>query len=386
MAADLRLPSGIVEKILALLPDKTIHRFRLLSKSCSSLLVSVNFHKFRLKSTPPEINVPKLLCPPDQENDGFVISDYRDGAKTPTKVCYPTPPHELSAARSYPSRIGSCNGLVCLVFKREREIVVWNPFTGTYRKLPDISCGDWFYTYGFGYDSASDDYKVFIATGPSPFPNRRDGVRIDIFSLKTGSCHQVENPDFTTYLQCIGPGCMGLFLNGALHWESSRGYGFSGDKKILAFDLSEEKFYEVPKPTPVEDYRYQRLGVVGEYLCMCFSSPRIWDKNIVWVMKEYCNEASWVHFISYSSIEDDDDAVNSVDYASDLVQRDGGYMILQFSEGYVDVLKWIKNREENDTSEEYFKNIKFYRHSGAATSYTEALTSPYASTGIDQEF
>ncbi|KAJ4836514.1 hypothetical protein Tsubulata_028495 [Turnera subulata] len=340
MAADLRLPSGIVEKILSLLPDKTIHRFRLLSKSCSSLL-----------------------------------------------VCYPTPPHELSPARSYPSRIGSCNGLVCLVFKREREIVVWNPFTGSYRKLPDISWGGWFYTYGFGYDSASDDYKVFIATGPSPLPNPRDGARIDIFSLKTGSWKQVENPD-GTYLQYIRPGCMGLFLNGALHWESTRGYWFFDDKKIFAFDLSEEKFYEVSKPTPVEDYRYQRLGVVGEYLYMCFSSPRIWDRNIVWVMKEYCNEASWVHLISYSSIEDDD-AVNYVDYACDLVQRDGGYMILQFSEvseGYVDVLRWNKNREESDTSEEYFKNIKFYRHCGATTSYTEALTSPYASTGIDQEF
>ncbi|KAJ4840264.1 hypothetical protein Tsubulata_030533 [Turnera subulata] len=381
MAAGLILPSGIVEEILALLPDKTIHRLRLVSKSWSSLLVSVNFHKFRLKSTPPEINVPKFLYrDPTEDSEGFVISDYRDGVKTPTKVC--SPPHELFPARSYPSLIGSCNGLVCLVLKT--EIVIWNPFTGTYRKLPDITWGGRTYTHGFGYDSASDDYKVFIATGPNRDPKPGDGARVDIFSLKTVSWKQVENPD-DTYVQYIQPRPHGLFLNEALHWKSWDS-GSLADKKIFAFDLSKEKFYDVQKATPAgHRYGYNTLGVVGEYLCMCFFALPNVETNTVWVMKEYCNEASWVHFISYSSVGDDN-AFNYVNYACDFVQpsvKDGGYMMLQYCEGGVDILKWNKNHEESETSEEYFKNIKFYRHYGTATSYTEALTSPYASTEMD---
>ncbi|KAJ4836605.1 hypothetical protein Tsubulata_030136 [Turnera subulata] len=366
MAADLRLPSEIVEEILAWLPDKTIYRLRSVSKSWSSLLVSVNFHKFRLKSTPPEINVPKILRAPDRKNDGFVILDYRDGVKTPIKVCYPALPRELfPAIRNL--LIGSCNGIVCLALEWE-QIVVWNPFTGSYRKLPDISRGGWTYhhTYGFGYDSASDDYKV---------PGKK-----------------MKNLD-ERYLRYIQPGHKGLFLNGALHWESWGNGSFFHYKKIIAFDLSTEKFYDIAGRTPAYGYYgygHHCLGVVGEYLCICFPINHL-DRNIVWVMKEYCNEASWVHFFSYSTIGLVSYLNFELDFARDFVQqsfKDAGYMILQCPSRYVDVLKWNINHEESDRSEEYFKNIKLYRHlwRGAATSYTEALTSPYVSTGIDQEF
>ncbi|KAJ4826165.1 hypothetical protein Tsubulata_023036 [Turnera subulata] len=87
-AANLRLPSEIVEEILALLPQQSIHRFRSVSKSWSSLLVSVEFHKLRSRSSPPEINVQKLLHHyrkyyPHGANStsyyGFESMDFRNG-------------------------------------------------------------------------------------------------------------------------------------------------------------------------------------------------------------------------------------------------------------------------------------------------------------------
>ncbi|KAJ4836601.1 hypothetical protein Tsubulata_030132, partial [Turnera subulata] len=104
---------------------------------------------------------------------------------------------------------------------------------------------------------------------------------------------------------------MGLFLNGALHWV--RGQSASGIPKIIAFDFDKEKFYHVPSPpnqiypdnngycTDNNGFCTDITGVVGDYLCMCFSKVHTEGaKYIVWVMKEYCNEASWIPFISYT--------------------------------------------------------------------------------------
>ncbi|KAJ4848969.1 hypothetical protein Tsubulata_046350 [Turnera subulata] len=206
------LPPKIVEEILSLLPNKSIHRFRSVSKSWSSMLVSVDFHQFRCKSTLPEKTIPRVLrflgsCSLSEPSPShrFVVSSYypvvassNSTGKTTsadplpiddTKECYP---FQKFWHRRF---VGSCNGLVCLEHSLSKpaaknhypnlETVVWNPFTGLCRKLPHhVSCSDdGIYAYGFGYDSASDDYKVFKAT----CPDYGGGVRVHIFSLKAGS-------------------------------------------------------------------------------------------------------------------------------------------------------------------------------------------------------
>ncbi|KAJ4848972.1 hypothetical protein Tsubulata_046354 [Turnera subulata] len=408
----------IVEGILSLLPNKSIHRFRSVSKSWSSLLVRVDFHQFRRKSTPPAETIPRVLKllrsysgsvygPSPPPSHGFELSSY-----------YPPDAlgHTANTMESYPfqkfwlrSFVGSCNGLVCLEHSLSKpgvknhstlEMVVWNPFTGLYRKLSDgMTWFDWRYAHGFGYDSASDDYKVFTATWTN-----YGGVRVDIFSLKAGSWKEVENP--ARELQhLIRRDSMGLFLNGALHWE------FKNEKdgltKIIAFDLAEETFYDVPLPLSTHfrlspryhgfkyhNYEYYSMGVVGEYLCVCFLGTEyhcnpfgalVHTTNIinVWVMKEYCNEASWVLFVSYSP----DDLTYVPNSIPPRFAKDGGYMILQYSRGCNDVLKWINNNPDEGTTdgaeEQYSNKIEFYcRHESlTAIPYTEALTSPYASTG-----
>ncbi|KAJ4847202.1 hypothetical protein Tsubulata_019324 [Turnera subulata] len=107
-----------MEEILAMLPIKSIHRFRQLSKSWSSFLVSSEFQKLRNNnSIPPETNLEKILqC--SAIND---VGDNESGVE---------------------------------------EIVVCNPFTGIYRKLQDIDIDRRICACGFGYDSAADDYKV----------------------------------------------------------------------------------------------------------------------------------------------------------------------------------------------------------------------------------
>ncbi|KAJ4822409.1 hypothetical protein Tsubulata_023537 [Turnera subulata] len=56
-------------------------------------------------------------------------------------------------------------------------------------------------------------------------------------------------------------GDRGLFLNGALYWKKW------SDRAINAFDLVEEKFYDVPgpDPSPFDEWRGIRMGIVGKY-------------------------------------------------------------------------------------------------------------------------
>ncbi|KAJ4847755.1 hypothetical protein Tsubulata_041791 [Turnera subulata] len=345
MANTVTLPWEIVEEILALLPSKSIHRFRQVSKSWSSFSVSLEFHRFRTKSRPPETNLPKIL-ERSIVNDGYVIEslDNLGGGEDHVRVCFPTDKDVCF--------VGSCNGLVCVAVchvSRVVELVVWNPFTGTCRKLQDID--DFGYRmrrfgngFSFGYDSVADDYKLGT----------------------TGNCLRLIRQEHK----------VGLFLNGALHWLVWIG---CVKPKIIAFDLAKEKFYDVPELVLLgdEERNYKSLGVVGEYLCMHWVSRGNDVVDKVYVMKEYGNGESWVPFISYTSSGCVDDYVHFVcDFIPQAV-KDGGYMILHFSGDLQHILKW-DNAEETVESEEFFMHIRFSNHLNTMP-YTESLTSPYPS-------
>ncbi|KAJ4825242.1 hypothetical protein Tsubulata_029946 [Turnera subulata] len=374
------LPPEIEEEILALLPFKSIHRFKSLSKSWFSLLTI-------------KLKVPKLLCcrrKAKSSNPNTISSDDQvvfDAVVLPDYGCdvkntvYMSP--ELSLELSLLSGsfwfafVGSCNGLVCLQCLNKLEIFVLNPSTSICRKLPraPLSLEIWhYYAYGFGYDSASDDYKVFLAG--------KYGANVEIFSLKTGSWRKVENHDRRIFQnsQCLGS--MGLLLNGALHWGPGKST-WGENVKIIAFDLDKEKFYHVPSPpsqSPLSNRANYSLGVVGEYLLCLFKN---WERNIVWVMKEYCNEASWVPFISYTSSKDGKH--HSLTYVCDFIPRsfkDGRYMLLQFSQEHIHhvLIRWNNILEESDEAEKYSKKVEISKYLRAtAIAYTETLSSPYAS-------
>ncbi|KAJ4847210.1 hypothetical protein Tsubulata_019339 [Turnera subulata] len=355
------LPSVIVEEILALLPSKIIHRFRQVSKSWSSFLVSLEFQKLRTKSTPPDPNFQKiLLCV--AVDDGYVIESlgYLCDRENSVRLSFPTV--------KYVRLLGSCNGLVCLAVRHNQsgvdQIVVWNPFTGIYRELQDICIKNRkrklqdiddrrICAYGFGYDSAADE--------------------VEVFSLRTGFWKEVETADPGKGLEHIPEGHeVGLFVKGALHWHVLIG----GKTKIIAFDLAKEKFYDVPVMEVRSDhkFRYKGLGVVGEYLCRYLVSKGDKKRFYVLLMEEYCNRGSWVPFLVYSSL-----GIGNLysyrDFIPQAAPKDGGYMVLGFSEELQHILeiKMADNEEMIQLSEYQM-----------AMPYIEALTSPYPSLEIKQ--
>ncbi|KAJ4835135.1 hypothetical protein Tsubulata_039679 [Turnera subulata] len=195
------------------------------------------------------------------------------------------------------------------------------------------------------------DYKVFAATAPGGNPRR---------------AYKVE-------------GSVGLFLNGALHWQPREStWGEKGEIIAIAFDLDKEKFYHIPSPPNQKSRRHESsvFGVVGEYLC---SFHRDWYTNIIWVMKEYCNKGSWVPFISYTHGK----VAGCLTYVCDFIPRsfkDGRYMMQEFAikDGEnIHVLNWNSNIDESVEAGEYSKKIKFYSASrNRALPYTQTLISP----------
>ncbi|KAJ4842366.1 hypothetical protein Tsubulata_015719 [Turnera subulata] len=392
------LPPDLVEEILDLLPFKSIDRLRSVSKSLFSLL-AIKFN-VRPKLLHKPCIILKYGMKPSDDQDlftGVVLSDYSVGKVKNQGYMAP----ELFSARPDQSYffLGSCNGLVCLDVTNhcgKKETFVWNPFTGICRKLPHTKFPhrSYSYAYGFGYDSASNDYKVFAAT--SPLDPRPGDYKVEIFSLKIGSWKELNNPDVEHLQHMLRNGDMGLFFNGALHWprprEESPWEGQKGEIiAAIAFDLEKEKFYHVLSP-PIQispGFRSASVGVVvGEYLCF---SHRDCYKNIIWVMKEYCNEASWVPFISYSftgttfpDLGVGNEGEGRVEYVCDFIPRSfteyGRYMILQFSRD-LHVLRWNNSLEEGDYKAwQYAKSIKFGIVMGnGALPYTQTLTSPYVS-------
>ncbi|XP_071687354.1 F-box/kelch-repeat protein At3g06240-like [Rutidosis leptorrhynchoides] len=179
--------------------------------------------------------------------------------------------------------VGSCHGLVC-ISSNNGELLVTNPSTREVRKLPMLP-----YKYrhnvcwGFGYDSLTDDYKIVVGLNES-----EHHMRFQVLSLKSNKWKFVGEGDYLTYNTNTNDSICGFLYDGALHW-------FMNDTKkkrkmIVSFDISSEKFKEIPL---LNDTKYvyddrDRVGMFEERLCI-YCSYYIDDSYCrkIWVMKNY---------------------------------------------------------------------------------------------------
>ncbi|XP_071696047.1 F-box/kelch-repeat protein At3g23880-like [Rutidosis leptorrhynchoides] len=176
--------------------------------------------------------------------------------------------------------VGSCNGLVC-ISPYSAEFLVTNPSTREVRNLPMLPYKNRTkLCWGFGYDSSTDDYKVVVGYNRSEYH-----MEFQVLSLKSNKWKLVTDNNCLTYNTRLR--FSGFLYEGALHW-------FVDDMKnkktiILSFDLSLEKFKEIPQP---EDSKYvcdneNMLGMFEECLCIF----RYYNINAnhchTWVMRNH---------------------------------------------------------------------------------------------------
>ncbi|KAJ4843906.1 hypothetical protein Tsubulata_034255 [Turnera subulata] len=349
-------PSAIVEEIIARLPTKSLARILCMSKEWYSYRSNGKLDKLRSKLAPLEI---RIL---DPEASGLHRSwDFDDFLTTPAPLSFPL------ERPNFPTDqwIGSCNGLVCVALDQQcNQLVLWNPTTGVYRQLPDKPVDTSSYAaypvFGFGYDSVSDDYKIFL----SSIDDRgyEDDISTTlIYSLRANSWKEI-------YTEGLGYVDKGLFLNGALHWD------YNG-KEIVVFDLEKEVIHDFLLP-PLElnilDKARQNftaypvgLGIVGGYLSVSGYDSRLQ----IWIMKEYGVQESWVRIIELATA-----TISEVYYkCDDLLPQcinDQGYMVIQHEKG-INLIDF--NLERSDTAKLYPLSFP----SEGALLFTAELTSPF---------
>ncbi|XP_062014750.1 F-box protein CPR1-like [Rosa rugosa] len=176
----------------------------------------------------------------------------------------------------------SCNGLVCVTLyhrhcMEDLDIYIWNPSTQFFTKLPasplqvqrapSIRCD------GFGYLSATGDYKVLISSDSEQY----------IFSSNTDIWKRIEVP-FRLWTKDAG-----TLSNEALHWIRRV------DKKMLAFDLTHEKFRTMLLPDPGSGWRTMDMDLGDFRGCLCALDCLNRHTGFIdlWVMKEYNVSESW---------------------------------------------------------------------------------------------
>ncbi|XP_071728085.1 F-box/kelch-repeat protein At3g23880-like [Rutidosis leptorrhynchoides] len=292
MSALNHLPPDLVEEILPFLQPKSLGRFKSVSKQWYSLISSPEFIKSHIQKftkNNPNPNPTHLILFP--ENGASMCSV--DIKQLNTQIT----PATLTAKRlNLPEQwvwtIGSCNGLVLVDYVFNNVLVdgiynnLWlvNPTSRNTLEVSAGSCIDG--TYGFGYDSSTDDYKV-ICIPYKPVP---ESSYVRVYSLRNNSWNRL--PNFPYQLHVYSSQRSGVLLNNNLHWVVRSRHS---TLIIAALSLASEEFQEIELPYAInyDETKYSQLCAFGGKLVVVFYADGFHVPNELWVMEEYGDPKSW---------------------------------------------------------------------------------------------
>ncbi|KAG5623516.1 hypothetical protein H5410_008734 [Solanum commersonii] len=252
METHMHIQEEIIMDILSRLPVKSLFLFKCVSKSWKALICEPSFKKMHhnhakndkllIERTARDRNI-FFYCSSLSSMSHLIVRDVQESVFVPQCVEGP-----------YNYKIyGSCNGLFLIGIKQ--KYILWNPSTRESALLP--SHWDKFfcdYSFGWGYDPTSDDYKA-----PT-----------EILSLKTGSCRKIYEGCFT--IECDNMDYLTL-VRGTFHW--------------LVYS---------------EGARRNSVGGMLSVNFVCVKEDTIvFD---LWVMKEYGKRESWTKLFTMRDSRD----------------------------------------------------------------------------------
>jgi len=272
------IPSELFTEILSRLPVQSLLRFRSTSKSLKSLIDSHNFTNLHLKNS---LNFNLIL----RHNCKLYQLDFPN-LTTAVRIKYPL--------RGTVHLLGSCNGLLCI--SNGSDIAFWNPNTRNHHSIPHIipysnGCGSAFYQF-------ADDYKLLRISRrlvinflqPPPWPHTIV-TKVTLFSFKTNSWTLLPEIPY----DFLSSETVRVRVENFFHWVMTGNLG----KRILAFNITQDIFNEVPLPDFEEaTCEINYVSVLGKCLCMTVScnGTNTFD---VWVMKEYGYRDSWCKLFTF---------------------------------------------------------------------------------------
>ncbi|XP_059294870.1 F-box/kelch-repeat protein At3g23880-like [Lycium ferocissimum] len=189
-----------------------------------------------------------------------------------------------------------CDGLSLLLSARDHHHFLWNPSTNESVVLPSpefpmVHTS----TYGMGYDSISDDYKILKIAKSS-----YDAVPSKIFALKSGSWRIIDNHPHAFHNKVSGRDSL-AFLRGTFHWISE---DYLSKYFMVSFNISNEVYGEIPLPEgigniPHMGYLIHGVSVLEGMLCAyCTFKNKEAGTFKLWVMKDYGVKESWTELFT----------------------------------------------------------------------------------------
>lgn len=167
------------------------------------------------------------------------------------------------------------------------RVLLWNPSTRESILLPDSIIppkeGD-IWTWGLGYDSTSDDYKILKIDLDT---------KGEILELKSGSWRLTDKHPTISFKHCVISYTDSLaFVHQAFHWLD-----LSLSSYVVSFSISDEVYTEIPLLEEIySEWFVQGVSVLGEMLCV---HSRYEPSNFkIWVMKEYGVKESWTELFN----------------------------------------------------------------------------------------
>ncbi|XP_056160611.1 putative F-box protein At3g16210 [Syzygium oleosum] len=283
------LPEDIIIELLSRLPVKSLMRFKCVCKGWRSLISDSGFAKWHLQRLKAGdiISSQRIL-----KTYPIETLDYEalDGGRSMIKFRNP----RIDDRTWDPILVGSCDGLVCLAVIG--GFILYNPTTEQLRKIPisDLFQEGEFFN-GFGYDPASDDYKVVVGEGDYKVVDGSKICQVEIFSLKSGSWRRIQVQQESR----LARDHQGVYWKGALHWCGIDERRNKRETVIMSFDLSEEKFCQVlPVPEWNGDITFQGLEIHGANLLM-YTSNANWF--MAWITDEHGRGGPWTKLFSFST-------------------------------------------------------------------------------------
>ncbi|XP_047943196.1 putative F-box/kelch-repeat protein At1g12870 [Salvia hispanica] len=179
----------------------------------------------------------------------------------------------------------SANGLIFLCGDDHDDLILCNPITRDYIKLPcprqsspkdqiDVE------TFGFGVSKLTGQYKVVRIFGEKPLHEEYKN-ECQVYTVGTGSWRKVPSDSSLWLYKWVG----GVFLSGKLYWTVKKATNGSG-RWISCFDLETEVYSAFPSPP-----YFSRDALFGKTLsvlrdCLCVSDLSLDGRLVIWLMNE----------------------------------------------------------------------------------------------------
>ncbi|KAL1816661.1 hypothetical protein ACET3Z_019235 [Daucus carota] len=265
------LPEGMITEILIRLPEKSVLICKSVCKPWLSTISNPGFVKYQIQHA---MNNPNTLL----VIKNYALGDEKRGTFTTLDMFPKVKSLVMPSMFSQFPVVGYSNGIVCLENISNYAIYLWNPTIRQYKKIDAPFRCRFNYKLGFGFDSISNDYKVFgivYETWTAVIP------LVFVYSANADSWRKFQDPVLEK-LNPIYKDCH-VVAKGVLY--------FYNRNELISFDLHKEVFGLVPFPS-LDPRKMSHIFDYEGSVALFFHSDGNGGSDL-WTLDDASHQVSW---------------------------------------------------------------------------------------------